>query len=336
MSITVIDVAKAVGVSRTTVSNVFSGNGKYTEETRAAVLEAAKRLGYKPNLAARSLITNRSHLIGLILPSYVGRDTLTNSPFYNIIMDSIYSVLRLEPHYDLMIFCVPSQDELARVSDWIDTRNVDGILTVGEFGFGFMQELHAKKVPVVLIDNYTYTHGTFSGFSYINSDDEMGGYLATRHLLAKGYQKIALCGLELSGPLMHKRYLGYRQALKESGGQEHVFNKGGAPFEAGLAFADMLATQQFDAAFCPEDMVAIGLLHGMLRKGVQVGQAFGVVGFDNISIGRQVFPELSTIDHRIYEKGETATNTLLKVISGQLRPGSRLILPVSLIERETS
>lgn len=335
MGITVIDVAKAVGVSRTTVSNVLSGNGKYTDETRTAVLEAAKRLGYKPNLAARSLITNRSHLISLILPSYVGRDTLTNSPFYNIIMDSIYSVLRLEPQYDLMIFSVPSKEELARVSDWIDARNVDGILTVGEFGFTFMQELHAKKVPTVLIDNYTYAHGKFSDFSYINSDDEMGGYLATRHLLEKGYKKIALCGLELSGPLMHKRYLGYTQALNEAGCQEHVFDKVGAPFEAGLQFADMLAIQQFDAAFCAEDMVAVGLVHGMLKKGMQVGREFGVVGFDNISVGRQIFPELTTIDHRIYEKGETATNTLLKIISGQIRPGSRLILPVSLIERET-
>lgn len=335
MSITVIDIAKAVGVSRTTVSNVLRGNGKYTDETRDAVLEAAKRLGYKPNLAARSLITNRSHLIGLILPAYVGRDTLANSPFYNIIMDSIYSVLRIEPHYDLIMFSVPSKDELARVSDWIDMRNVDGILTLGEFDVAFMQELQAKKVPVVLIDNYTYSHGEFGEFSYINSNDQMGGYLATRHLLEKGYKKIALCGLELSGPLMHKRCLGYKQALKESRRKEYIFDSVGAPFEAGLQFADMLASHQFDGAFCAEDMVAVGLVHGMLKKGVQVGPAFGVVGFDNISIGRQIFPELTTIDHRIYEKGETAANTLLKVINGQSQPGSRLILPVSLIKRET-
>jgi LacI family transcriptional regulator len=296
MSITVIDIAKAAGVSRTTVSNVFKGNGKYTDETRNAVLEAAKQLGYKPNLAARSLITNRSYLIGLILPSYVGRDTLTNSPFYNIIMDSIYSILRLQAHYDLIIFSVPSRGELAKVSDWIDTRNVDGILTLGEFDVAFMQDLHARDVPVVLIDNYTFSQGKFSRFSYINSDDQMGGYLATRHLLEKGYKQIALCGLELRGPLMHKRYLGYKQALKEAGRKEHVFDKVGPPFEAGLQFADVLASQQFDAAFCSEDMVAVGLVHGMLKRGVQVGQACRVVGFDNITIKRQIFPELTAVD----------------------------------------
>ena len=110
---------------------MFSGNAKYSDETRKAVLAAAKKLGYKPNLAARSLITNQSRLIGLILPSYVDNNTLTNSPFYNIIMDSVYSVLREEAYYDLIIFSVPHREKLLQVSDWIDARNADGILAIG-------------------------------------------------------------------------------------------------------------------------------------------------------------------------------------------------------------
>ena len=116
MSVTVIDVAKEAGVSRTTVSNVFSGKDKCSSETRETVLAAAKKLGYKPNLAARSLITNQSRLIGMILPSYVDTNTLTNSPFYNIIMDSVYSVLRDEAYYDLIIFSVPCKIKLGSLS----------------------------------------------------------------------------------------------------------------------------------------------------------------------------------------------------------------------------
>jgi len=97
MSITVIDVAKAAGVSRTTVSNVFNNRAKFSEETRNAVLTAAKNLGYKPNLAAKSLITNKSRLVGMILPSYVDINTLTNSPFYNIIIDSVYWCCVMKP-----------------------------------------------------------------------------------------------------------------------------------------------------------------------------------------------------------------------------------------------
>jgi DNA-binding LacI/PurR family transcriptional regulator len=334
MGVTVIDVAKEAGVSRTTVSNVFRGKTKYSDETRKAVLAAAKKLGYKPNLAARSLITNQSRLIGLILPSYVDNNTLTNSPFYNIIMDSVYSVLRDEAYYDLIIFSVPHKEKLLQVSEWIDARNADGILAIGEYDQNFLKDLNSKEIPVVFIDNYS--RGNYANFSYINSDDEAGGYLATKHLISKGYEKIALCAVELSGPLMQKRYEGYKRAMKEAGCKEYVVDKAGTPFEAGEQFADLLAAQKFSAAFCTEDMVAVGVLHGMQRKGIRVGQDFGLVGFDNIHIGRQVFPELTTIDQNIFEKGETATKTLLKILSKKNSLGSRLILPVQLVARETA
>lgn len=334
MSITVIDVAREAGVSRTTVSNVFIGKGKYSDQTRDAVLAAAKKLGYKPNLAARSLITNQSRLIGLILPSYVDTNTLTNSPFYNIIMDSVYSVLRDEAYYDLIIFSVPYKEKLIQVSEWIDSRNVDGILAIGEYDQNFLKDLNSKAIPVVLIDNYS--RGNYANFSYVNSDDETGGYLGAQHLINKGFKKIALCGVELTGPLMQKRYEGYKHAIKEAGLKEYVFDKSDTPFEAGMQFSELLSTQQIDAAFCTEDMVAVGILHGLQKKGVRIGHDFGLVGFDNIYIGRQVFPELTTIDQTIFEKGETAAKTLLKIINKKTSLGSRLILPVSLVARETA
>lgn len=334
MSVTVIDVAKEAGVSRTTVSNVFSGKAKYSEETRAAVMAAAKKLGYKPNLAARSLITNQSRLIGLILPSYVDTNTLTNSPFYNIIMDSVYSVLHDEAYYDLIIFAVPYKEKLSQVSERIDARNVDGLLVVGEFDQSFLRDLDSKAIPVVLIDNYSRKN--YSNFSYVNSDDETGGYLATQRLISRGYKKIALCGVELEGPLMQKRYEGYRRAMKEAGCKEYVFNTINTPFEAGMQFSNTLLAQGYDAAFCTEDMVAVGVLQGMLKKGIQIGKDFGLVGFDNIHIGQQVYPELTTVDQSIFEKGETATKTLLKILKKNSSLGSRLILPVHLVSRETA
>ena len=98
----------------------------------------------------------------------------------------------------------------------------------------------------------------------------------------------------------------------------------------------VLAVHKINAAFCTEDMVAVGVLHGLQKKGIQVGQEFGLVGFDNIQIGRQVFPELTTVDQNIFEKGETATKTLLKILSKKSSLGSRLILPVNLVARETA
>jgi LacI family transcriptional regulator len=334
MSITVIDVAKAAGVSRTTVSNVFSGRAKYSAETRAAVLAAAERLGYKPNLAARSLITNQSRLIGLILPSYVNTHTLAANPFYNIILDSIYAVLRDEAYYDLLIFSLPYQETQSQIRDRIDTRNVDGILAIGEYEPGFLQFLESKAIPVILIDNYSPE--PYANFSYINSDDEAGGYLAARRLIARGHRKIGLCALDLASPLMQKRIGGYRKAMQEAGYPVHIFDETGSPFEAGLRFADRLAAQGVDAAFCTEDMLAVGVLHRLLRLGVSVGSDFGLIGFDNIHIGTQVNPELTTIDQNIYEKGTAATKMLLEILKTKSSLGSRQVLPVDLVLRETA
>lgn len=334
MGVTIIDVAKEAGVSRTTVSNVFMGKNNFSDETRTAVLAAAKKLNYKPNLAARSLITNHSRLIGLILPSYVDPNTLTNSPFYNIIMDSVYSVLSREAYYDLIIFSVPYKERLEQVSERIDARNVDGILAIGEYDQEFLQELNAKNVPVVLIDNYVRTN--FSNFSYVNSDDETGGYLATQRLIDAGYKKIGLCSIEIERPVMNLRHAGYTRAIKDAGLKEFTFSKSGTPFEVGQAFAELLLAQEFDAAFCTEDMIAVGVLNGMLQRGVRPGEGFGLVGFDNIHIGHQVFPGLTTVEQNIHEKGVTATQTLLKILNKKSVHGSRLILPVQLITRETA
>ena len=351
MSITVKDVAREAGVSRTTVSNVFNRRTKYSEDTRQAVLEAANRLGYKPNLAAKSLITNQSQLIGLILPSYVQPNALTNTPFYNTIMDGVYSVLQDET-YDLLISCVPSRARLPLVSDWLDTRNVDGVLALGEFDDSFLQQLDAKSIPVVLVDNY---QKGFPNFSYINSDDETGGYLAARKLVERGYRKIAvatvLTGSLKNSPLMRKRCEGYRRAMQEAGLPETVIELTGIPFEAGKQLGAQLLSQGFEAVFCTEDMLAVGVLHHLLEQGVSAGREFGLVGFDNFNIAQQVHPELTTIDQNIYEKGQIAAQTLLEIMkekgtrkNGENHlaaakygpPGTRVILPVKLVERETA
>lgn len=113
-----------------------------------------------------------------------------------------------------------------------------------------------------------------------------------------------------------------------------VIEKSGIPFEAGLQLADLLAIQDFAAAFCTEDMLAVGVLHRLLEKGVCVGKDFGLVGFDNIQIGRQVYPQLTTVDQNIFEKGEIAIKTSLKILKKKISTGSRLVLPVNLVARE--
>jgi LacI family transcriptional regulator len=334
MTVTVKDVAREAGVSRTTVSNVFNGKDKYSRETEEAVLGAARRLGYKPNLAAQSLITNKSHLIGLVLPSYVDKSTLTNSPFYNIIIDGVYAVLQDEAYYDVIISCVPNQKALAQVSDWADIRNVDGIIAIGQFDQDFLEALEDKDIPVVLIDNY---QPQLPGLSYINSDDETGGYLATKRLIAGGYQRIARCTIAPLSPVMQKRTAGYQRAMREAAMPEYYFEGDTfSAFDDGTRIGEALVAAGMDAAFCTEDLLAVGVLQTLSRSGVRTGPDFGLVGFDNIPVTRYVYPELTTIDQNIAEKGEITTTTLLNILKGTAMTGTRLILPVRLTERQST
>lgn len=331
---TVIDVAKEAGVSRTTVSNVFNGKAKYSKETEEAVLAAAKKLGYRPNLAAQALITNKSHLIGLILPSYVDKATLTNSPFYNIIIDGVYSMLQHAMYYDVIIFCLPNTQAHDEISDWIATRGVDGIIAVGQYEPAFLRELEAKSISVVFIDSYQHQS---PNFWYINSDDEMGGYLATRTLIESGYHEIAICMLASHSPLMQRRYAGYRRAMADAGYREHFFEGSSYnAFESGKQLASALIEHNIDAAFCTEDMLAVGVMQSLVAMGVQIGSVFGLVGFDNVPMSRYIYPELTTIDQSIAEKGEVAARTLLDILKGDSTKGTRLILPVQVIERGTT
>ena len=334
MAVTVIDVAKAAGVSRTTVSNVFNNRAKCSEETKKAVLAAAQKSQYKPNLAAKTLVTSQSNVIGLLLPSYVDKATLTNSPFYNIILDGIYFALRNEAYYDLMIFCIPPKGSWHEISAWIDVRNVDGIIAIGEYERSFLKDLDAKEIPFVLIDNYA--QADFANFSQINSDDATGGYLAAKKLIAAGYERIGICTTTLKSPLNHKRYEGYQRALQEAGRQPAIFEKVHTSFEVGQYLGELAVQQQMDAVFCAEDMIAVGVLNALLRKGVQIGKEFGIVGFDNLNICQQVYPTLTTIDQNIFEKGQIAANTMLNILKHGALRRTRLLLPVQLVERESA
>jgi DNA-binding LacI/PurR family transcriptional regulator len=336
MRITVIDVAKAAGVSRTTVSNVLNGRAKCSEETKKVVLAAAKELGYKPNLAAKAMVTNRSNLIGLLLPSYIVKHTLTNSPFYTIIIDGIHSVLRDEEFYDLIIFCLSHRERLSQVSEWLDIRNVDGVIGIGEFDPDFLHELDERPIPTVLIDNY---QAGCVNVSHINSDDELGGYLAAKKLIDAGYRKIGICSPAKmkESPLIRKRCEGYQKAINEAGYPEYIMvEKKQNTFDAGLFLGERVYAQGLDAVFCTEDILAVGVLNVMLRKGVKVGKEFGIIGFDNLNIGEQVCPGLSTIDQNIFEKGETAAKTLVRILRKETLLCTRLILPVRLVERESA
>lgn len=330
---TVIDVAKLAGVSRTTVSNVMNGVDKCTAETKERILKAARELGYKPNMAARALVLNKSKIIGLVLPSYVDEKVLTTNPFYNAIIDGVSAALVKEEQYDLIINCALDKKD---INDWIMMRNLDGILMIGEYKKELLQQIDKSGVPIVLIDNYSCD---LKYCSFVNIDDEHGGYLAAKQLIDGGYKKIGIAIATLDGknptPVNIKKRAGYKRALEEAGLEEIVLNIAIESYEEGLKVGKKIRESSIDALFASSDMVALGVLNVLLRDGVKIPADFGVVGFDNIFIAEQFIPSLTTINQNIFVKGTTAVDLLLQRIKNKDELPRRVILPVELITRET-
>jgi DNA-binding LacI/PurR family transcriptional regulator len=329
---TIIDVAKAAGVSRTTVSNVMNGKSKCSSETRENILKAARQLGYMRNMAAKTLVEQRSSLIGLVLPTYIDERLLTKSPFYNLIIDAVNSQLRETEDYDLIINCV-SRNKMSTVLDWTMKRSLDGLILVGDFPSESLSELDSLRIPMVFIDSYRCE---LQSSIFVNTEDEAGGYMATRYLVNKGYSRIAICTSDIRGSAVNQqRRKGYRRALAESGLEESLFEAANNFFDGGVAIADEILARKADAVFVTNDSLATGIVNRLVALGIPIPEEFGVIGFDNLDICSQIVPELTTIDQDIFGKGKAAVKLLLEAIDNGLSP-RRLILPTRIVSRQTA
>ncbi len=337
MAITIVDVAKAAGVSRTTVSNILNGNYRCTEETKEKVLQKAKEMGYRPNIAAKTLVKNTSKLIGIIFPYYMDKSLLTGNPFYNLIIDGINSTLLEMGEYDLIINCISQKKGSSQIIDWIAMRNLDGIIVVGDTDNKILREIEQEKIPMILVDNYSFLSETLDTTVFINSDDEKGLYMATNYLLNKGHENIGFCSSYIGISSVNTfRYEGYKRAIKEKNMNENIFETENVFFDSGVKIAGQIANSNLDSVVCTSDILALGLIKGLKMWGKSVPQDIEIIGFDNLDICSQYIPTLTTVNQDIFEKGKKAVSLLLQLIKKEKPENNKFITDVFLVTREST
>ncbi|MDR3052103.1 MAG: LacI family transcriptional regulator [Oscillospiraceae bacterium] len=329
---TIKDIARAVGVSPTTVSNVIHGNaGRVSAETVRRINEAIGRMNYVPNLSARALVSNSSRIVGVInhlVPVESGG--FFQDPFHGALLAGIDLALR-ERDYYLMVRTINTVPELTNlVTHW----NLDGLILTGLFPQDFYQSLLRQPCPFLLIDSYINNPKVLQ----IRLEDRQGGYLATRHLLENGHRDILFCSPTIrEGGVVSERYYGYKQALAEYGIErrpENIYEG-----EIGIAQATALGRRLagrggFTAIFATADILAAGLISGLNAGGLRVPEDVSIVGFDDLNISQLTSPHLTTIHQDVVEKGMTAVRTLLSAIAREAFPAP-ITFPVRLIERQS-
>lgn len=313
MKITIKEIAKEAGVSIATVSMILNNKDhSITNATRMRVLEIVKKHNYIPNAMAGSLVTQKTHLVGLILPD------ITN-PFFPGIARGAEDKAN-ESGYSI-IFC-NSDDKLEVEEKYIETltkKMADGIIIAHSSNSEKMSEILERcKVPIILIDRDFYSENIRGK---VLVDNLEGAHKGVSHLINKGYKKIAFLSGSLKTKTAKDRLDGYKLALKESNIKydENLVKFGEYKIEWGRNGVKELLNENklIDAIFCGNDLIAIGAMKELKEKGYIIPNDIGVMGFDDIYLAGLVEPSLTTIRQPNYNMGYKAMELLLDNINNK-------------------
>jgi len=334
MNVTMKDIAQELGVSIGTVSKVLRDHPDISAETRERVRKRMRELNYRPNLAARALVTGRTHTVGLVVPDLV-------HPFFGEVAGGLSKLLR-KKGYSLIIASSDEDVELEnRAIDQLLARRVDALIVASsQRDAAFFHQIEKQKTPLVLIDR----RPEGSRANFVGVDDEEIGRIATEHLIEMGCRRIAHIG----GPGISTaigRLTGYRQALERHGlaagpeyviGRDHVDEASDATgYEA---MKQLLGLQKApDGVFCYNDPTAMGAMQAALEKGVRIPQDLALIGAGNVRYAKFLRVPLSSIDQQSGEIGDRAAKLAVRLIEAKTRtkPGTILLDP-KLIVRESS
>ena len=336
--VSIYDIAKMVGVSPATVSNVINGKlDKVSERTRAKVLECMNDTGYRTNMVARNLVTGKSMLVGICLPLLAPgakqADLLENNPFFHEFIDGVQREL-LKYGYECI---VRGMDDNFKYLEWIQNRSLDGVIDLGHFTDSLYDQLGKLNLPTVLVDNY---NSWDTVRDVILSDDTYGVYVAVKHLLDLGHRKIAfVCNNVTAKGVDAERYKGYKKAISEYNVTDEFVYKTILDFSYGLEFGHKIVDENLPitAVMCTADITALGIMHGITERGKNVPDDYSIIGYDDIRLLKFITPGLTTVRQNIFEKGRLCAKVLLdKINNPESHKEEKVVLKPELIIRNST
>lgn len=310
MTTTIKDIAKRTGVSHSTVSRALRGDPLISFETAERIRQAAREMSYLPSAAARSLKTNRSLVLGVIVSSI-------DDPFFSEILFGIEEVAQQAGY---RLFIASSQHDAAKEQKIVQAlmeHRADGVIICStSFSADQGRQLSQNGFPVVVVN-----HQGAENFNYsIFHDDIDGSRQITRHLLDLGHHRIAYLGNSLSGRTTLDRLSGFKMELKAAHipiPTEYIHHVPGSSPSLGQEsmFYFLNLPQPPTALVCYNDMLAIGVLKGCREEGIAIPQELSVTGFDNITFSSYTHPPLTTFDQPKQSIGSEAARLMLDLLA---------------------
>ncbi len=296
-------------------------------ETRERVQRAAQELGYEPNYLARSLGRRRTDTVGLMISGL-------KNPFFVDIMETAERLAQ-EAGYQVLLDAAPSIAGTYAMHGKLRNWPVDGIL-MWAFAHQKLDDFvgsRAAGVPIVYLG-----YARDDGAATVSFDLYGGGRQAAEHLLQRGYRRIAFVTTR-PFPVLETadaRYRAYHDLCSKAGRTPEVFvlepaeQTRAAGFQSGRALAALPASKRPDALLCINDVIAVGVYHGLQHSGLRVPEDVAVVGFDGIEEGRYLDVPLTTVDAPVEQLCRQAFDLLMRRLSGALRVTQQIVIPTTL------
>jgi DNA-binding LacI/PurR family transcriptional regulator len=330
-AVTVTDVARRAGVSTATVSRVVNDNPRVRPEVRAAVAIAIEELGYVPNASARSLMTQRTGSIGVVILE--SADRLFGDPFFGQLMLGISAGLS-ERDRRLVLMLAPTREEESRIDRYLGAGHVDGVVLVGPHGADpLLKRLMRQHIPFVVSGRPMEPRPV----TYVDSQNRSGAEAAVRHLIASGRRVIGTIHgtLDLSSAV--DRLEGYRDAMRAAGHAIDASLEVDGAYRSRTAFEAMNGLLErrpdLDAVFVASDSMAIAALQAIKDTGRRIPDDIAVIGFDDLPTASESRPTLSTVRQPIETMGQEMVRLLLQRIGRPDLPPQEVIFGTELVLR---
>ncbi len=331
MTPTIKDVAKLAGVSISTVSRVINNSKPVSFEVRRRVLEAIKELDYKPNEVARSLVTRRSNLIGVIVTdlgnSYVaemvrGIEEIGQMYNYDIILSSSYGNIDAEMKF----------------AEFFTSKQVEGIILISEKNdYEVIDEMQNYNIPFIYINRYYNKNNLFTvSIDRSKACNDMAEYLINlghENLLYVTYEDDDKYSVEIN------KIEGYNKAIQNKNKNGFIYYAKGFTiqdgYDMGQSVIEFVKKNDITAIFCGHDEMAIGLMSYCYDNNIRVPEDISICGFGDKKIASIYRPRLTTIREPFYDIGAVAIRSVIKKINGHELKEDKLLLPFQIMKRES-
>lgn len=329
--LTLEEIGRLAGVSRSTVSRVINGHHDVSNDVKERVLQVVADTGYRPNRAARSLVSSRTGLLGLVIPS--GLNNLFQDPYFGRLIQGITSAANAAEQTLSLFLFEDRREEMELYERVIANGMVDGVLvTATTMQDPIIDRMRADGTRFVMIGR-----PDADTVPFVDVTNRDGARAATQHLLWHGRRRLGT----IAGPSNTTggvdRRTGFLDAAAEAGVdvasglvQEADFTSGGA-FDA----MSRLLERRPDAVFCASDTMAIGALAAIDAAGLSCPQDVALVSFDGLVEAHQTTPSLTTVAQPVRRTGEEAVGLLLDVLDQEPEEPPRRILPTELVVRSS-